>query len=45
MEKMDYIQKIAIGGKDYHFYDINGLEQKGIATIANLPYTIKMLSE
>jgi len=45
MKNKDYMQKIAIGGKDYHFYDINGLEQKGIATIAALPYTIKILVE
>jgi aconitate hydratase len=45
MENKDYMQKMAIGDKDYHFYDINGLEQKGIATIAALPYTIKILVE
>jgi aconitate hydratase len=45
MENEDYIKKIVIRGKDYHFYDINGLEQKGIATIAALPYTIKILVE
>jgi aconitate hydratase len=45
MENTDYIKKIAIRGKDYHFYDINGLEKKGIATVAQLPYTIKILVE
>ncbi len=45
MENTDYIQKVAIQGKDYHFYDIGRLEEKGIAPIARLPYTIKILVE
>ncbi|MBE9544737.1 MAG: aconitate hydratase AcnA [Proteobacteria bacterium] len=45
MERTDYRKKITVGGQDYHFYDINGLEEKGIATIAQLPYTIKILVE
>ena len=45
MENTDYIQKVAIQGKDYHFYDIGRLEKQGIAPIARLPYTIKILVE
>jgi aconitate hydratase len=45
MKNTEYLKKIAIGGKDYHFYDINRLEEKGIAAIAQLPYTIKILVE
>ena len=45
MKNTEYIKKIAIRGKDYHFYDINRLEEKGIAPVAQLPYTIKILVE
>ena len=45
MERTDYRKKITVAGQDYHFYDINALEEKGIATIAKLPYTIKILVE
>jgi aconitate hydratase len=45
MDRTDYRKKIAAGGQDYHFYDIHGLEEKGIAAIAKLPYTIKILVE
>jgi len=45
MEQKDFLQKIAIRGKAYHFYDISVLEQKGIATITTLPYTIRILVE
>ena len=45
MDRADYRKKIAVGGQDYHFYDIHGLEEKGIAAITKLPYTIKILVE
>ena len=45
MENTEYMKKIPIRGKDYHFYDIHRLEEKGIAAIAKLPYTIKILVE
>jgi len=45
MERTDYRKKITVAGQNYHFYDINALEEKGIATIAKLPYTIKILVE
>ena len=45
MERTDYRKKITVAGQDYHFYDINALEEQGIATIAKLPYTIKILVE
>ena len=45
MEKADYRKKLTVSGQDYHFYDINALEENGIATIAKLPYTIKILVE
>ena len=45
MERTDYRKTITVGDKDYNFYDINALEEKGIATITKLPYTIKILVE
>ena len=45
MENTEYIKNIVVRGKDYHFYDIHGLEEKGIAAITKLPYTIKILVE
>ena len=45
MENSEYMKKISVRGKDYHYYDINGLQKKGIATITKLPYTIKILVE
>jgi len=45
MDRADYRKKIAVGGQYYHFYDIHGLEEKGIAAITKLPYTIKILVE
>jgi len=45
MERKDYRKTISVQGQDYHFYDINALEEKGIAAIAKLPYTIKILVE
>lgn len=45
MKNTEYMKKIPIRGKDYHFYDIHRLEEKGIAAIAQLPYTIKILVE
>ena len=45
MERADFKNKITVKGQDYHFYDINGLEEKGIAAITKLPYTIKILVE
>lgn len=45
MERSDYRKTISVQGQDYHFYDINALEEKGIASIAKLPYTIKILVE
>jgi len=45
MENTEYMKKIPIRGKDYHFYDIHRLEEKGIAAIAQLPFTIKILEK
>ncbi|MEJ2282431.1 MAG: aconitase family protein, partial [Desulfobacterales bacterium] len=45
MERTDYRKTISVQNQDYHFYDINALEEKGIAAIAKLPYTIKILVE
>ena len=45
MENADYRKKITVSGQDYHFYDINALEVNGLANIAKLPYTIKILVE
>jgi len=45
MENAEYMKKIPIRGKDFHFYDIHRLQEKGIAAIAQLPFTIKILVE
>jgi aconitate hydratase len=45
MEKSDFLKKIYSGGKDYLMVDITALEDKGIASIRRLPFTIKILVE
>ena len=45
MEKTDFINAVKVQGYEYQIFDINRLEEKGIAAIRNLPYSIKILVE
>ena len=45
MEKTDFINQVDIQGKEYQIFDINRLEEKGIAPVRKLPYSIKILVE
>lgn len=45
MEKQEFIRQIEVNGKQYHFFDINILEEKGLADIKRLPFSIKILVE
>ncbi|MBW2226290.1 MAG: aconitate hydratase AcnA [Deltaproteobacteria bacterium] len=45
MNKADFIKQINVGGKAYTISDITLLEQKGIADIKRLPFSIKILVE
>lgn len=37
--------KLSVGGKDYHYYDLQQLEKKGLGNISKLPFSIKVLLE
>ncbi|MBW2540392.1 MAG: aconitate hydratase, partial [Deltaproteobacteria bacterium] len=45
MEKHEFAKQISIGDREYSIFDINGLEQKGLADIKRLPFAIKILVE
>jgi aconitate hydratase len=45
MDKKDFIKQINVNGKAYTISDITLLEQKGIADIKRLPFSIKILVE
>ncbi|MBW2557101.1 MAG: aconitate hydratase, partial [Deltaproteobacteria bacterium] len=45
MNKADFIKQINVEGKAYTISDITLLEQKGIADIKRLPFSIKILVE
>ena len=45
MEKTDFISHVNVQGKKYQIFDINKLEEKGIAPVRKLPYSIKILVE
>lgn len=45
MKFQDFKKKITIKEKEYTYFDINLLEEKGIANIKRLPFTIKILVE
>jgi len=45
VERNEFRKNISVGGQNYQFYNINRLEEKGIASIGQLPYTIKILVE
>ncbi len=45
MEKTDFISHVKVQGNEYQIFDINKLEEKGIAPVRKLPYSIKILVE
>jgi aconitate hydratase len=45
MENTDFIKHIKVQGNDYQIFDINRLEEMGIASVGKLPYSIKILVE
>ena len=45
MDKSEYVKHIQIGGKEFTIFDINTLEDKEIAKIKGLPFSIKILVE
>ena len=45
MQKSEFIKNITIQGNNYRVFDINRLEEKGIAPVRKLPYSIKILVE
>ena len=45
MRRDEYIRQIDVGGSLYRIMDINFLEEKGVAEIQTLPFSIKILIE
>jgi aconitate hydratase len=45
MDKTEFIRRINISDKEYSIFDINMLEEKGLAEIKALPFSIKILIE
>lgn len=45
MESSEFTKNIEINGQDFHIFNINALEEKGIADIKKLPFSIKILVE
>ena len=45
MDVREYRRQLNIDGKNYVIFDINRLEEKGVADIKRLPFTIKILVE
>ncbi len=45
MDKHDFLRQITINGRDYHISDISKLEEKGLANIRRLPFSIRILVE
>ncbi len=45
MDKSEYFKQIQIGNKEFNILDINLLEDKGLADIRRLPFSIKILIE
>ncbi|MBW2607860.1 MAG: aconitate hydratase AcnA [Deltaproteobacteria bacterium] len=45
MDKQEFVKQINVKGKTYDFADITLLEQKGVADIKRLPFSIKILVE
>ncbi len=45
MDKSEFIRRINVSDKEYSIFDINMLEEKGLAEIKALPFSIKILVE
>ena len=45
MKNADFINHVSVRGIEYQIFDINKLEEKGIAAISRLPFSIKILVE
>ncbi len=45
MEKKEFIRQIDLEGRTYEFYDMNLLQEKGLADIRRLPFSIRILVE
>ena len=45
MKSSDYLRPVKIDGQELFIYDIHILEEKGIADIGRLPFTIRILVE
>ena len=45
MQKSDFIKDVTIQGNNYQVFDIGRLEEKGIAAVGKLPFSIKILVE
>ncbi len=45
MEKQEFIRQITVNGRQYNIFDINIFEEKGLADIKRLPFSIKILVE
>ncbi len=45
MNKADFINYLSVQGNEYQIFDIHRLEEKGIAAISRLPFSIKVLVE
>ncbi len=45
MDKLEYLRRINVGDKEYNIFDINMLEEKGLADIKRLPFSIKIMVE
>ena len=45
MKNVDFITTVDCRGTEYKIFDINKLEEKGVATVSKLPFSIKILVE
>ncbi len=45
MNKTEFINQVKVQGNKYQIFEINRLEEKGIATVSRLPFSIKILVE
>ena len=45
MKNADFINHVRVQGIEYQLFDINKLEERGIAAISRLPFSIKILVE
>ena len=45
MEQSEFLRQLEVNGRGYDYYDIRLLEERGIAEIARLPFSIRVLVE